>query len=406
MKKILTPALTMLLILVAVSPGLASWEEGVTAFRDGRYAEAVDEFQSLVNTNPVAPQGHYMLGLSLLQMRETAAALEPLNEAVELEPNNATYRLALAKTQLEAGEPDAAVATLKAQDLAAVADAERDGFGRLLAQAATRSDRKETALAALEGALAVEADSKTLWLASAHVAQQVGRARQGFDAYAVAYGLDQSDVELGRNTIQTAFANARAKDGEERRSWYALATPIATDLAGADPTAQHFLLAGEALMGEKEYDQARSWFEQAAEADDADPWAHFYLARCASEEPEEALSHLQAALERQPGEGLTPQIHNSRGNALRRLEDFAAAKAAYAVAGNSEKVAEMERLIEIKTGNDKWAAEKSRCEEKQRVVQEQLKDNDFLSGTAAWRKLEQEAEEALADCQPYLVAAD
>lgn len=402
MKKILNPAATLLSILIMVSPGFASWEQGVSAFRAGRFTDAVDEFQSLVSSNPVAPQGHYMLGLSLLQLRETTASLAPLSQAVELEPGNATYRLALTKTQLEIGRPDAALATLAALDPATVPDAQRETFGRLLAEAAAESGDDERSLAALDRALSVNPDSKPLWQARAQIAQRLNRQREAFDAFATAYALDPTDVELGRHTVQTAFAAARAHQADDRRSWYALASPVATELAGAAPTAEHLLLAGEALMGLQDYDRAGSWFEKAAAADEAAPWPRFYLARCVSEEPETALGHLRAALERSPDQDLTRQIHNARGAALRRLERFSEAREAYRLADNENKVAEMEGLLEIKQGNDKWAAEKRRCEEKQRVVQASLQDNDFLEGTAAWRKLEKEADEALADCRSYL----
>ncbi|MEE8524323.1 MAG: tetratricopeptide repeat protein, partial [Thermoanaerobaculia bacterium] len=397
MKKILNPAARLLSILIVASPGFASWEQGVSAFQAGRFEVAVDEFQSLVNSNPVAPQGHYMLGLSLLQMRQATASLEPLAKAVELEPSNTIYHLALAQTQLEVRRPDDALTTLAAQDPAAVPDAQRSGFGRLLAEAATESGDGEKSLAALERALTVDPSSKSMWQASAQIAHQLNRPRRAFDAFATAYTLDPTDVELGRHIVQTAFAAARAHQDDDRRGWFQRASRVAVELAGAAPTAEHLLLAGEALLGAQDYDGARSWFEKAAAADPADPWPRFYLGRCASEEPETALSHLQATLERSPDEDLTGQIQNARGAALRRLERFEEAEEAYRLAGNEEKVAKMERLIEIKQGNDQWAAEKRRCEEKQRAAQDLLKENESLSGTAVWRELEKDVEAGLAD---------
>jgi tetratricopeptide (TPR) repeat protein len=402
MNRIPAFAATCLSILIAVSPAFASWEQGVSAFQAGRYQDAVSEFQLLVNANPVAPQGHYMLGLSLLQMREASAALGPLAKAVELEPANANYRLILAKSQLETGKADAALTTLAAQDPAAVPAAQKGDFAKLLAQSATQSGRSEQAATALQRAVAADAGSKPLWLASAQVAGQLQRPRQELDALAAAYALDTSDGELGRSAVKTAFAAARASEGSERKTWYERSSKVAVQLAGAAPTAQHQLLAGEAFLGVQDYAKARSWFEKAAASDPADPWPRFYLARCASEEPEEALQHLAAALERSPDAELTPQIHNARGAALRRLERFEDAKQAYGLARNTAQVAEMERLLEIKAGNDKWADEKRRCEEKQRLVQAQLEDNELLEGTAGWRQLQQDADAALADCRPYL----
>lgn len=404
MKKLLIPSLTLLLLLTASSPGLAAWDDGVSAFQAGRYEEAADRFRAVVDGAPDAPQGHYMLGLSLLRLREPAAALEPLAKAVELQPASLDYRMALAQTQLKAGEPGAALATLAAQDPAAVTGPQRETFGQLLATAATRGGKAADALPVVAKALAADPRSKALWLARSQLDERLDRPQDSFEALVSAYELDPSDTALGQRAIQAAFTEAQAREDDARREWYRRAAAVATTLADAEPTPQHLRYAGEARMGLQDYSGALHWFERAAEVATADPLPHFYMARCAlaQGDAETALGHLDAAIERSPETELTTEIWNARGSALRQLERFAKAAEAYRRAGNTVKIAEMEDLVERQKNNEAWEREKRRCEEKERTVRARLAENDFLEGTEAWRRLEKEAAEALADCRSYL----
>ncbi len=405
---LLTPvvALTVSLttVLLAASPATAAWDDGVAAFHAGRFAAAAAEFRAVVDASPEAPEGHYMLGLSLLRQKQPSSALEPLGRAVELRPGEAAYRLALAQAQLVAGASDDAVATLAAQDPAAVAAELRPTYGQLLARAATAGEPSEAAAAALERATAADPGSKPLWLARAHVARRLDRPAEAFAALAAAFELDSEDHELGRRAVRTAFAVAQDLDGDERRGRYLEGAKIAERLAAASPVPEHLLLAGEARLGAGDCAAARRWFEEAAAVDAADPLPHYYAGRCdlALGEPAAALGRFDAALWRAPGDELGGRIQAARGSALRHLERFGEAAAAYRRAGDEARAAEMDRLAEIHRDNQKWAAEKRRCEEKRRAIERELEEQDFLEGTEAWRRLLRDAERRLADCVPYL----
>lgn len=395
----------LLPLLLAASPLAAAWDEGVAAFHAGRFREAAAEFREVVDRSPEAPEGHYMLGLSLLRQKRTSDALESLGRAVELRPEEAAYRLALAQAQLVAGKACDALATVAGLERSAMAAEQRTAFDQLLARAATGCDRTQDAAAALERALAAGgASSKPLWLAQALTARRLGRPAEELAALTAAFELDPGDAELGRQAVRTAFAAARDADGDDRRRRYLEGSGIAEALAASAPSPETLLLAGEARMGAQDYAAARRWFEQAAAPDGADPLPHYYAARCdlALGQADRALGALAAALERSPDADLEGRILAARGSALRRLEKFDAAAAAYRLAGDEGKAAEMEGLARIQRNNLDWQREKRRCEEKRREIERQLEENEYLEGTEAWRQLKRDADKKLASCQAYL----
>ena len=61
------------LFLLAM-PISATWDEGVASFRAHDYPAAAEAFARLVELNPESHQAHFMLGRSLLQQKQTAAA--------------------------------------------------------------------------------------------------------------------------------------------------------------------------------------------------------------------------------------------------------------------------------------------------------------------------------------------
>ncbi len=411
MKRPLTILASILPLLVA-APIFAAWEDGVAAFRDGRYREAAAEFQALISAAPEAPEGHYMLGLSLLHGRQEAEAVKPLVTAVGLNPEQTSYRLTLAQAQHRAGDPTAALATLEAQDPSAVAQPHRQSFGQLLAKVATDADPSEASRKILLRALDADAGSRPLWFALAHLAQRLQRPEEVFEALEKAFELEPGDAGVGRQAVAAAFALTRGRDDAERQRWYRQAAAVAGKVVEVSPSAASWLLAGEALMGAQDYGAARRMFEQAATpsagAPDApstpDPLASFYLASCdlALGEAESALSHLETSLANVSDLELRQQILVAQGKAWRRLERFEAAAEAYRQAGDAEKVAEMVQLGKIREGNREWDTEKARCEAKRRDIEQLREDNDDLEGTAAWRRLIRDTDEALVSCQPYL----
>ncbi len=391
-----------LMIFLGATTLHASWDDGVSAFKAGRYDEAAAAFLSYVDSRPEVPAGHYMLGQALLRQQRFDDALEPLGEAVALGSGESRYVLALAQAQIKAGKAEAGLDTLVAADPGSVPDAMRPDFNQLLVQAAIASDRGEVALAGLEKAVAADPAERNFHVALAQVAGRHGEPERAFDALAAAYDLDPRDAEAGRGAVRKAMDIAYEEDQDKERKldWYRKGAELAGKLATTSPTPENQKLAGEAAMGAKDYEGAAARLGQALAAGIDDRRLRYYLGRShlALGNDEQALVNLQAALERE-GDELVSEIHTARASALRNLERFDDAAEAYGKAGRAGKASEMADYAEHRR---EWAAKTADCVEKRAQITVLLEDDQGLKDSPEWKDLEQQATEILAACEPYL----
>ncbi len=393
--------LASFLMALLAMPVLASWEDGVAAFRAGRYEDATAVFQSFVSGSPRASEGHYMLGLSLLRQKRLADALTPLGEALSLSEDDIRYRMTLAQALLKAGKPGDALDVLAAQDPATVADASRASFNQLLAKAAISSGRDGEALASLDKALAVDKGSKALWLARANLAGRAGRPQEAFSALTTAFTIDPSDPQPGIAAVHAALGVAQdPATGERKLEWYGKAAGVGNRLAAAFPTPENLRLAGSASMGAREYESAIGYFEKLLASDGQNPLLHYDVGRCrqALGQHREALGDFAAALDRSPDTELTARIHSKRGAALRALEEFAAAAAAFRLAGDAAAAAEMEGYAQ---NRQEWAAAKADCTEKLTGLEELLVSSQDIEHTPEYQDLQRELSSMRSACKPY-----
>jgi tetratricopeptide (TPR) repeat protein len=91
-----------------------AYSEGRTSLRQGRYAEAAEEFQAALNDHPGRVDALVGLGVARYKMGEYQEAEEALGRAVTQAPKNGEARLYLALTQVQKGEDTAAAEQLGA----------------------------------------------------------------------------------------------------------------------------------------------------------------------------------------------------------------------------------------------------------------------------------------------------
>ncbi len=392
---------TCLLMALMASPLLATWEDGVAAFKAGRYEDATTVFQSFVAKSPKAPEGHYMLGMSLLRQKRSPEALGPLSDALALGKDDARYRMTLGQAQLQACKPADALETLSAQDPAAVPKAARASYHQLLAKAATSSGRDADGLASLKKALKADRNSRVLWLARGNLAHRLGRSSEAFEALSEAFELDPSDPEPGRSAVQTALAIAQSEaDDDRRREWYLEGVGIADRLAVSFPTPANLRLAAGARMGAQDYDGAVELFEKALATDDQDPMLHYDLGRCrqALGQGDEALSHLATALERSPDGDLSSKIYTAQARVFRGREDFDAAAKAFHQAGDTASADEMKRYADNRREVARATAE---CVGKRDELQNLILESKGLEHTPEYRQLEADLAAINSVCSSY-----
>jgi len=88
-----------------VVTGQVTYEIAETAFREGRYAEAVTLFTSYVEGKPDNAWGHYMRGLSAWKAGDDATAEVAFDAALERDPQHVKSMLGLARVLIETGRP-------------------------------------------------------------------------------------------------------------------------------------------------------------------------------------------------------------------------------------------------------------------------------------------------------------
>jgi tetratricopeptide (TPR) repeat protein len=393
--------LTCSLMALLSAPLFASWEDGVAAFRAGRYEDAAAVFESFVSASPQAPEGYYMLGLSLMRQERLKDALGPLAEAVALAGNDVSYRLTLAQALLKAGKPADAFTALEAQDPAAVDKTSRASFNQLLAKAANGSGRDRAAFASIEKALAADGKSKALWLARANLAGRLDRPEDVFAARVAAFEIDPSDPEPGVLGVHAAMDLAQAPDaGDGKLEWYGKAAQLADRLTAAFPTPENLRLAAAANMGAHQYERSIGYLERDLATDGRDPLLHFDLGRCrqALGQNRQALDDFAAALERSPDAQLATAIQAKRGASLRALEEFDAAAAAYRQAGDAETAAEMAGYAKNRR---EYEAAKDDCVKKRKGLQEILASSEGLEHTPEYKEIQQDLATILDVCKSY-----
>lgn len=396
--------LTSLGSLPAAASGSREWDSGLAALRNGDYSLASAAFQAVATASPKAPEGHYMLGVSLLHQKKTQDALTALRRAVDLDPQDASYAISLAQAELLNGNATDALDILSRHEVAEVDAALQSSYAQLLAKAALESPIQAATLDHLERATRSLPQAKALWLARGTVEQRLGRLSGAFTALSKAYELDRKDVEVGERAVRAAFAIAQKSQDEERRQWYAKASRLALQLDGVAPSREFQHLAVQAQLGSGDYDGARQRLAKLAAASPEDPDLDFQLASCdlAQMQGKSALGHLDAALAKGPDTELQDKIYKARGSALRQLERFSEAAQAYRQAGDTDRAEEMLKLAEIKANNEAWEKERRKCLVKQTEIEKIRQNNEILKGTPAWDEHERQIAEIMSPCQAYL----
>ncbi|MEM8890798.1 MAG: tetratricopeptide repeat protein [Bacteroidota bacterium] len=77
---------------------IQGWDEGVAAFKSKNYRLATKHFQAFVASNPNSDKGHYMLGLSFEQMKDSKQSMNHFKKAYDLNPNDLSIKVALGRS--------------------------------------------------------------------------------------------------------------------------------------------------------------------------------------------------------------------------------------------------------------------------------------------------------------------
>ena len=206
---------SILAVLVIAEPALAGWEEGVAAFAKKDYEAARSEFQQVVDQNPDAFNGHYMLGLSLGFLNRKEEALYQLRKAYDLNPDHIMIKLELGRTYFNMGryvEASKLLGTVSDADLAKLGARRKTAFYEMRATARNKSGEEDEAFADHKEPagelLKPEASNNDLLLKC--------EAEIGAQRYAEAVATCKSASDKQPNEWQAQFNLGQAYSGNEQ----------------------------------------------------------------------------------------------------------------------------------------------------------------------------------------------
>ncbi len=365
MRRSLVFAATIIFIAAAAS---AEWKAGVAAYQARDWAKAQKEFEEVTKTNPDYAGGHYMLGLTLKNLRQNAAAIEAFKKANSLEPENAGYAAALAGMLLDqnkASEAEGILSKAKTQDLRS---GQKAAFLLLEAKAkiALGDDRAATGLA--RQATQADSGSAEAWGMLGTVQSRLDRVGDAFTSYEKAFEIS-GDASYAKNAIAAGMRAARLTKSAKA---YQDVAGVGKRLYAKQSNPDVALSVGEALMGAKNYDEALSWFDRSG-LDNA--LVSFYKGQSYSGKDQfaRAETFFRQALQKRPDARLKKNIYASLGYVLDAQKKYGDAAAMYSEAGDSAKEAEMRDKEKKAAQNRKADEEAKRIEELKKIQQEMEK---------------------------------
>lgn len=367
----------IVLALAVATPAQAEWEKGVAAYNSKDYATAAKEFEEVTKTNPDFAGGYYMLGLAQNAQNQLAPAVANLRKAVELDSSNSSYQVALGQALLKTKEYQQAYGLLKGLDMASMDAKYRSSYALLFAQAATKSGHPEDAIKVLTTQTRADGNNSHLFQALGVAYDEAGDDGKAFEAFKRAYEINPSDQATGRSAVQSGILAARRSSSDaQKQRYYNETGQIAEHLASTSPSFDHYLLAGETLMGAKQYARALDWFEKAKASQPNNVLVHYYRSQCNTslKRYDPALQDLQTALRIGASGKLRTQIYNQMGYVYAAKRDFANAANAYGEAGNQTKVAEMKENQAKQAQNIQAEAEQAELRRTIAALELQIKE--------------------------------
>lgn len=230
--KLLTVRLwTLLAIVVLATSGgcrLASSGQnsmGVRLYQEGRYAEALQQFQVAQKTDPTNPDGYYNLASTYHKLGVAQKDQSLMNQAealyhqcLDLSPNHIDCHRGLAVLLVESGRPDRAFALLKnwSTKNPALADARVE-----LSRLHQEFGETKTAERYLDEALAMDPNHYRAWAARGQMREAAGDLGQALQNYQQSLAINnvQPDLYQRVTKVNTLIAQRNLTNGAPVGGW-------------------------------------------------------------------------------------------------------------------------------------------------------------------------------------------
>lgn len=235
-------------------------EIGRLARDEGRLPEAIAELRQSVRLNPNAWEGHYLLGLSLLESGQPREARTALEDALALNRDRADIYLALATTYDLLNDPQTALRNAQngLQRLQANEEATASELRFVQGRTLFRLQDFASAFDVLQRVVAEQPNNGQAHLWAGLAAYQLGDFSLAAQLYERAVQLSPESVEARINLGAAYLAAQRYEDAELVYQLF---------LAQNGPDAEVFFNLGWALLSQGRRQEARDAWQQAVRLD-------------------------------------------------------------------------------------------------------------------------------------------
>lgn len=384
MRTYLVPASLAAVLLLAATPGLAGYDEGVAAFKAGNYSAAAKEFEPLAQSQPEVLQYQLMLGQSYLALNRAGDAITHLRKAYDLNPGEVSIRLPLAQAYAQGKRYNDALKLLKTIDPGKLSARQQQAYYQLRAKALDETGDTDALLQDLRAAARTSPNNATTQLNLGKACLSARDASCAVTALEAAVRLSRGDTDVKRILVKAYILQGRSSQGTAKRAAYSKAAVTGKELVAASASYDNLLLLGEAQLGAKEYGPAAQTLDRAAQAKSA-AWLPLYYkgqAQTNLGQLESAETTLKTALGKTSSSTDQNRIWSQLGFVYEKQKSFDEAIAAYRKIGDSRSIA--------------------RVEENRRIAEENREVEEYNQQIEELEKERQKLEEELSDLPPDL----
>lgn len=365
-------------LLIGLVPVEAGWDEGVAAFKAKNYQQAAQEFQQVVEQQPEEASGHQMLGNCYVALKDFKKAVSPLRKALELKSEDPGIRLALGQALFQLRSYGEVVQVLGKLDPASLSSRNQSILLQMRSVAYKKTGQEDRAMGDMKRFAALEPQNATAQFNYGTALFAAGDTRGAVSALEKASRLDAKDMAKKKAYVKALIRSARESRGAAKEAAYRKAEPVAQSLAGAQSTADNWLLLGEVQLGAKNYDGAISSLKRSTQTDPGNWLPYFYVGQALTAKGayQEAVEPLTTAQGKTTLAADQKRIWGQLGYVYEKLKRFGESKTAYGKAGNSvamQRVAENEAIAKENEQIDEHNKMVKELEEKSKALEEEIK---------------------------------
>lgn len=359
-------ALIVALSMLSALPAAAGWDEGVAAFTSRKYQDAANEFQKLVDQNPEGFRGHYMLGLSLEQLKRKEEALHHLRKAYDLNPNDISIKVALGRAYFNVRRYGDVTSLLNSVDASSLPAKQQVAFYQIRGQAKFKGGSAQSAVSDFKQLARLKPSDAQIQYMYGTTALSVGQLEQGIGALNKATSLDPNDADKKRAYAQALIKKGRmSRDKSVKKQSYLRASELAAEVAAKTNSYDDVILKVSAELGAGRFKDAIASSEAAIAKKGSDWLPHYYLGQAYSSDDQ--FGKAEAPLQQAKSNASKPDdlklVWRQLGYVYEKQKKFSQSIEAYQNAGDQAGVARVKENEQTEAFNKSVEAENAAIKE-------------------------------------------